>query len=82
VSLTAAFVPQMRYYFSLLNGRTFDDIDGLEMPNVAAARVEPLGFARDMMLLEPTRRDWSHCIVRVTDEDQNRVFDLAFGEAV
>jgi hypothetical protein len=35
-----------RYYFSLANGRRFDDVDGLELPDMAAVRAEAVGFAR------------------------------------
>src|SRR5258708_7123412 len=48
------------------NGRPFSDTDGLEMPDLAAASKEAIGFARDMMLMEPARRDWSSWTVRVT----------------
>jgi hypothetical protein len=46
-----------RYYFSLRNGRRFDDVDGLELPNIAAAREEASGFAGDLMKMEPGRSD-------------------------
>jgi hypothetical protein len=71
-----------RYYFSLRNGRLFDDIDGLELPDIAAVRAEAVAFARDLMRLDYDRRDWSQWIVRVTDENHNVVFDLPFAEAV
>jgi hypothetical protein len=70
-----------RYYFSIANGRSFDDVDGLELLNADAARAEAVGFARDFMRMEPERRDCSSWTVRVTDEDQKSVFDLAFVEA-
>jgi hypothetical protein len=70
-----------RYYFSLANGRRFDDVDGLELPDMAAVRAEAVGFARDLMRLEVERRDWSHWSVRVTDDDQKPVFDLPFLDA-
>jgi hypothetical protein len=67
-----------RYYFSLTNDRLFDDTDGLELPDLAAAREEAGGFARDLMRMEPTQRDWRGWIVRVTDEDQQPLFNLPF----
>ena len=73
--------PMARYYFSLQNGRSFEDVDGLELSDMAEVRAEAIGFARDLMRLEPLRRDWSHWVVRVTDEDQKSVFDLPFPEA-
>ncbi len=70
-----------RYYFSLANGRVFNDVDGLELPDLVAARAEAIGFARDLMRLEPERRDWARWTVRVTDDDRQSVFDLSFTEA-
>ena len=59
-----------RYYFSITNGRPFNDMDGLELPDLAAARQEAIGFARDLIRMEPERRDWSSWAVRVTGEAQ------------
>jgi hypothetical protein len=70
-----------RYYFSLADGMSFEDVDGLELEDVNAAREEAIGVARDLMRLLPERRDWSGCIVRVTDDGRNLVFDLRFLEA-
>ena len=67
-----------RYYFSLANDRPFEDTDGLELPDLAAAREEAGGFARDLMRIQPERRDWLGWIVRVTGEDQQLLFDLPF----
>lgn len=73
--------PMPRYYFSIANGRSFNDVDGLELPDMAAAQAEAIGFASDLMRLEPERRDWSSWMVRVTGEDQESVFDLPFPDA-
>jgi hypothetical protein len=70
-----------RYFFSLSNGRPFNDTDGLELPDLAAARQEAIGFARDLIRMEPERRDWSSWVVRVTDCADRSVFDLLFSEA-
>jgi hypothetical protein len=70
-----------RYYFNLAN-RSFNDVDGLELQDAWAARAEAIGFARDLMRMEPERRDWSSWVVRVTDEDKKSVLDLAFVEVV
>jgi hypothetical protein len=70
--------PMPRYYFSVANGRSFNDVDGLELQDIAAARAEAIGFASDLMRMEPERRDWSGWIVRVTDKDQKPVFDFPF----
>jgi len=71
-----------RYYFSVTNGRPFSDEDGLELSDLTAVRDEAIGFARDLMLMQPARRDWSGWAVRVTDEAQGSVLDLSFAEAV
>ena len=52
-----------RYHFSFDNGRSFDDVDGLELSDMAEVRMEAIGFARDLMRLEPLRRDWSRWVV-------------------
>ena len=71
-----------RYYFSLTNCRPFEDTDGLDLPDLAAAREEANGFACDMMRLEPGRRDWLDWAVRVTDQNREHLFDLPFREAL
>jgi hypothetical protein len=71
-----------RYYFSLTNGRSFNDVDGLELPGADAARAEAIGFAQDLMRMEPGRRDWTGWTVHVTDDAKRQVFDLAFPEAI
>lgn len=72
----------VRYFFNLKNGRPFNDTDGLELTDLETVRKEALGFARDLMRLEPSRQDWSSWAVQVTDELQRVVLDLAFTEAV
>jgi uncharacterized protein DUF6894 len=69
------------YYFSIASEQPFDDIDGLELPDLAAAREEAIGFALDLMRLEPSRHDWLGWVVRVTGEDQEHLFDLPFLDA-
>jgi hypothetical protein len=71
-----------RYYFSLKNGRPFNDIDGLELQNIEEVRAEAVGFARDMMRMEPDRRDWSAWVVCVTDDARECVLKIAFLDAV
>ena len=69
-----------RYYFSITSGR-FNDIDGLDLPDLAAAREEAAGFALDLMSMEPIRHDWLDWVVQVTDEDQEHLFELPFLDA-
>jgi hypothetical protein len=67
-----------RYYFSITSERPFDDVDGLELPDLAAAREEAGGFACDLMRMEPDRCGWLGWSVRVTGKDQEHLFDLPF----
>jgi hypothetical protein len=71
-----------RYYFSLTNCRSFDDTDGLDLPDLTAAREEAGGFACDLMRMEPDRRDWLGWVVRVTGENREPLFDLPFRDAL
>ncbi|HEX3496642.1 MAG TPA: hypothetical protein VHT02_05635 [Methylocella sp.] len=70
------------YYFSIANDHRFNDTDGLELPDLAAVRAEAIGFARDLMLMEPARREWSSWAIQVTDEARIMVLNLAFSEAL
>jgi hypothetical protein len=69
-----------RYYFSIMSDRPFDDADGLDLPDLAAAREEARGFACDLMRMEPGRRNWFSWSVRVTGEDRQHLFDLPFSD--
>ena len=71
-----------RYYFSVTNGRPFNDTDGLELPDLAAVRKEAIGFARDLIRMEPERRDWLTWAVCVTDSAEKSVLNLLFSEAL
>ncbi len=68
------------YYFSLTNDKPFNDVDGLDLPDREAAREEAVGFALDVIRMEPGRRDWSRCAVRVTDGDGQLVLEIPFAE--
>jgi hypothetical protein len=69
-----------RYYFSIRNGERFEDVDGLELSDVEAARAEALGLARDLMRLRNDRKDWSGWSIRVTDEQHAFVLELPFAD--
>ncbi len=77
----AAFV-MSHYFFSILGGQPFNDIDGLDLPDVIAARAEAAGFARDVMRLDHDRSDWSGWTVHVTDDQLRTLFDLPFSDVV
>jgi hypothetical protein len=81
IGLRGAASTMAHYYFSIRNGKRFDDVDGLELADLEAARAEAISFARDLMRLDYDRRDWSGWAIRVTDEAHNLVLDLPFAEA-
>ena len=70
------------YFFSIRNGKPFNDIDGLELADLRAVRAEAIGLARDLMRLDYGRRDWSGWAIRVTDDAHHLVLDLPFAEVV
>lgn len=37
----------------------FEDVDGLELPNLAAVRTETIGFARDLVRMASHPQEWS-----------------------
>jgi hypothetical protein len=69
------------YYFDIADGGRFDDADGLELRDVAAARAEALAVARDLMRIGPTRMDWSRWVVRVADARGEVILTLSFRDA-
>ncbi|MDR3461286.1 MAG: hypothetical protein P4L76_03085 [Beijerinckiaceae bacterium] len=69
-----------RYFFHLENARPFRDVDGLELPDIDAAHDEAVGLARDIMRLEPGRRNWSKWTVSVTDGNESRVLQIPFSD--
>ena len=51
-----------------------------ELPDITAVREEAVGFARDMMRMEPDRRDWSSWVVLVTDDANQCVLNVEFSD--
>jgi len=70
-----------RFCLSFENDKAFKDVDGLELADDAAARDEAIGFGRDLMRLQPDRRDWSAYVVRVANDEGHDVLTLPFSEA-
>lgn len=71
-----------RYYFHLRNDVDTDDEEGIELPDVAAAREHAIENAR-MMVCESVKQGHlhlDHCIF-VTDESGEQVVTVTFREA-
>lgn len=67
-----------RYFFNVVNDRSYRDLDGLELTDLEEARVEAVGFAGDLMRMEPERDNWSGCSIHVTDEEGTLVLSVPF----
>jgi len=73
-----------RFYFHVCNGNGFDqDEEGLELPDVEAARAEAIRSARSIMADDVQRGmlDMSS-FIEIEDETQQLVQTLCFAEAV
>jgi hypothetical protein len=72
-----------RYYFHLYNDVISMDDEGLDLPDLAAARANGIKEAREMMLetVAEGRINFSHRI-DIADESGAVVDSVTFGEAV
>lgn len=68
------------YYFNLTDGRPFNDLAGLDLPDLAAAREYAADCACDLMR-RGRALDWSEWKVLVSDEQKRQVLALTFTEA-
>ena len=74
----------MRFYFHIASARElFEDAEGADLPNVAAAKMHALEAARDVMRTRFARYgpDWSGWSVRVRDDAGADVLMVPFAEA-
>ena len=72
-----------RYYFNVYDDVIANDIEGVELPNEAAARLQALLGARDL-IAEQVRHGYfirSHWI-DVVDDQGAVLFAITFGDAV
>lgn len=72
-----------RYFFHVYDDVIAEDEEGAELPNVAAARLNALQGARDL-IADQVKRGYfvlSHWI-DVTDEQGEKVMTVKFGDAV
>jgi hypothetical protein len=70
----------MLFYFKLTDGSIVEDIEGLELPDLAAAREEAVGLARDLTRETFGRRDWSNWTVIVADDSGEQVLRVPISE--
>jgi acyl-coenzyme A thioesterase PaaI-like protein len=73
-----------RFYFNLRNDLSVDDEEGMELPDVQAARALAAKYALDMVaasVLEQGRINLSHRI-EVTDDSGGDIVAVAFGDVV
>jgi hypothetical protein len=71
----------MLFHFKLTDGSIVEDIEGLELSDLDAAREEAVGLARD--LTRETfgrRRDWSNWTVIVADDSGEQVLRVPISE--
>jgi Domain of unknown function (DUF6894) len=78
--VTRTGVTTVLFYFKLTDGGIVEDIEGLELLDVAAAREEAMGLARDLTRLELFGRDWSHWTVLVSDESGHQVLSMSISQ--
>jgi hypothetical protein len=73
-----------RFFFNLRDDMSVDDEEGVELPDVEAARARAEAYALDMSaasVLEQGRIDLHHRI-EVTDEAGRNVLTVEFGDVV
>lgn len=68
-----------RYYFDIKDGQDFDDLQGSEWPDLAAARIEAVRFASEVLKEMPERfwncEEWT---MTVSDHHREPLFTLKF----
>ena len=71
----------MLFHFKLTNGCRVEDIEGLELPDVASAREEAVGLASDLARKRLFDRSWSGWTVIVTNETGHQVLVVPVPES-
>jgi hypothetical protein len=68
-----------RYFFDIADGDVFPDLQGSDWPDLAAARIEAVRYAAEV-LKEMPERFWNteEWVMTVRDERRTPVFTLAF----
>lgn len=68
-----------RYFFDIKDGRDFPDLQGSEWPDLAAARIEAVRFAAEVLKEMPERfwncEEWT---MTVSDQKREPLFTLKF----
>jgi hypothetical protein len=68
------------FHFKLTDGRSVEDIEGLELFDFAAARQEAVGLARDLTRMRILGRDWSNWTVVVADDSGEQILRVPISE--
>lgn len=72
-----------RYYFNLFDDSVAVDDEGLELPDIAAARAQAIRGARSLIASQAEQgRICLNCRIEVEDENRRPVLILPFTEAV
>ncbi len=68
-----------RYFFDIINGQDFIDLQGSEWPDLSAARIEAVRYSAEV-LKEMPERFWNNDLWTMTVSDANKVplFTLKF----
>jgi hypothetical protein len=66
----------MLFHFKLTDGSNVEDIEGLELFDLAAARQEAMGLARDLTRAQILGRDWSNWTVIVADDSGEQILSV------
>jgi hypothetical protein len=69
------------FNFKLTDGSAVEDIEGLELSDLAAARQEATGLARDLTRGQILGRDWSNWTVVVTDDSGEQILSVPISES-
>jgi uncharacterized protein DUF6894 len=65
------------FYFKLTDGRIVEEVEGLELSDLPAAREEAMGLARDLARGQILGRNWSKWTVIVTDGTGHEVLAVS-----
>jgi hypothetical protein len=73
-----------RYHFNIFNNVDAVDREGVELPNIAAAKAEAIAGAREIIAahIKDGKPIYSEHWVEITDEKGNVLHEVRFGDLV